>query len=291
MEKCSVLQLDSVGYRRWRDRKIEAFEGADKTRLVHIKALTAPSEDEVAKLAEQCLATNLCFYRTSHTLTASDTLALKLLGQHLGLGDPLTNPQADANHISVLQDTEGSRYIPYTNAPLNWHTDGYYHPPQRAVHAFIMHCITPAGEGGSNTYFDHEMLYILLRDEDPKYVEALTHPQAMTIPADGARPAQSGAVFVADGHSHLLMRYTSRPRNVLWHKDCGPALACLREILQDNDTYTIRHTLQQGEGVICNNMVHKRDGFYDKGQAETQRTLFRARYRTRFSGHFPAQGL
>ena len=64
------------------------------------------------------------------------------------------NLHADALSISSVQvapEGDKSRYVPYTDRPLGWHTDGYYNAPDRAIRSFILHCIAPAPDGGENT--------------------------------------------------------------------------------------------------------------------------------------------
>ena len=47
----------------------------------------------------------------------------------------------------------------------------------------LLHCTAAAETGGENGLLDHEIAYIRLRDKDPDHIEALMHPEAMTIPA------------------------------------------------------------------------------------------------------------
>ncbi|MCK7502176.1 MAG: TauD/TfdA family dioxygenase [Comamonadaceae bacterium] len=111
---------------------------------------------------------------------------------------------------------QGTRtaYIPYTTRPIKWHTDGYYNPPERQVRGMVLHCVRPAASGGENALMDHEIAYILLRDEDPGHIRALMAPDAMTIPAreeegEVARGDQPGPVFSVDGvglPAHALHR-------------------------------------------------------------------------------------
>ncbi len=78
---------------------------------------------------------------------------------------------ADDDGISsVTVPGEGGRgdYIPYTNRPIRWHTDGYYNPPERRIRAMVLHCVAPAASGGENALLDHEIAYLLLRDAIPR---------------------------------------------------------------------------------------------------------------------------
>jgi hypothetical protein len=209
----------------------------------------------------------------------------------LGLHRLDSNLCADADSITSLRVVEIGRhggYIPYTNRPLSWHTDGYYNPADNQIRAILMHCVTPAHAGGENALLDHEILYLLLREEDPDLISALMHPQAMTIPpntegGEEIRGETVGPVFsiMADGHLH--MRYSARTRNIIWRDDPVTARAVVRinQILASNIPYLFRYTLQANEGVISNNVLHNRSGFEDA--SANNRLLYRARYYDRTS--------
>lgn len=259
---------------------MEARPGGCEELTVAIASLEALDEREAAAVASLCRRANLCFYRTAQTAGAAE---VSRLGRRLGLGRAVANPLADEENISHIKEMPNARYIPYSNAALKWHTDGYYNDPQHSIGSFIMHCAQPAAAGGENCYFDPELAYILLRDDNPGHIEALTHPQAMTIPANddegGVRPVCCGPVFAADAGGNLLMRYTDRKRHVRWHKNCLAAVECLRELLDGNEEYRIVKRLEKGEGVICNNVLHNREPFAAGGGPA--RLLYRARYHRR----------
>jgi hypothetical protein len=132
---------------------------------------------------------------------------------------------------------------------------------------------------------DHEIAYILLRDENPEFVRALMAPDAMTIPPNvqngvQLRPEQSGPVFSIDAGGHLHMRYSARGRNIVWKDDdlTGAAAQCLLNLFQQDSPYIFRHRLEAGQGIIGNNVLHCRTAFShgeDDGQG---RLLYRARY-------------
>jgi hypothetical protein len=42
--------------------------------------------------------------------------------------------------------------------------------------------------------------------------------------------------------------------------------------------------LRAGQGIICNNVLHKREAFADDAAAGQQRLLYRARYHERIRG-------
>ena len=76
------------------------------------------------------------------------------------------------------------------------------------------------------------------------------------------------------------MRYSARQRNVIWKDDTATrdAAAFLLDLFKHVDAHIYRHTLRAGEGVISNNVLHRRDGFKDPLNSPTKRLMFRARY-------------
>ena len=116
-------------------------------------------------------------------------------------------------------------------------------------------------------------------------------PDAMTIPANieggvELRPQQSGPVFSVSARGALHMRYTARTRSVEWKDDRNTRLAAgfLSELLNSDALYIVRHRLQAGQGIICNNVLHKREAFNDDAQSGRTRLLYRARYHERIQG-------
>jgi alpha-ketoglutarate-dependent taurine dioxygenase len=175
--------------------------------------------------------------------------------------------------------------IPYTNRPIQWHTDGYYNRPERMVRAMILHCVRNAASGGDNDLLDHEMAYLWLRSRNPEGLRALWGADAMTIPAretDGvvARAAQTGPVFstlVQTGALH--MRYTARTRSIAWRPDpqTQSGVETLASILADpTASGALRVRLEPGMGLLAANVLHTRSAFLD--DPERPRLLYRVRY-------------
>ena len=101
------------------------------------------------------------------------------------------------------------------------------------------------------------------------------------------RPAQTGPVFFIDKNSQALcMRYTARQRSIVWKKDkiVQNALTFLQEILQESP-YIFRYSLNVGEGVICNNVLHNRTAFEDHQEESNKRLLYRGRFYNRVAMH------
>jgi alpha-ketoglutarate-dependent taurine dioxygenase len=212
------------------------------------------------------------------------------IGEQLGLTTLDVNYLADDDGITPLAVAEsGTRagYIPYTNRPIRWHTDGYYNPPEKRIRAMILHCVERAESGGENRLLDHELAYIALRDADPAHIRALMLPDAMTIPArseegDIARGDQTGPVFSVDADGCLHMRYTARTRSIAWKDDAAvrAATAALQRVL-DSSPYVLTLRQEPGMGIVCNNVLHDRSAFSDSTQR--RRLVLRARYYERIS--------
>jgi hypothetical protein len=111
-------------------------------------------------------------------------------------------------------------------------------------------------------------------------------PDAFTIPGNlekGTliRPDQSGPVFsISPIDGSLHMRYSARQRNVIWKddKDTRDAAAFLLDLFRRGDDHIYRVRLDANEGVISNNILHRRDGFRDDPASGTKRLFYRARY-------------
>ena len=241
---------------------------------------------ESTALARRIEKTNMAIYRFKPDY-GRDRRAVTALTAQLGLGVPDHNLSADADGLSPIQaHPEGvrQRYIPYTDKKLNWHTDGYYHRPNRIIRTMLLHCARPAMEGGALETIDHEIVYGLLQERDSRLAEALLQPDTMTIPENGlAGPAYrgecSGPVFFEESGA-LRMRYTARKHNVIWKEDTltHEAVAVLDEILSSSSDLIVRRSLKPGEGLICANVPHRRDAFIDSSCVSERRLMYRGRY-------------
>jgi alpha-ketoglutarate-dependent taurine dioxygenase len=272
-------------YAAWRAEKLARYPAAIADLVVPVRDPRALTHAERSALAQRCRRANMAVY-TSPMKDADKELARALAAQ-FGLSRLDRNWLADDDGISsVTVAGTGGRgdYIPYTNRPIRWHTDGYYNPPERRIRAMVLHCVAPGATGGENALLDHEIAYLLLRDADPAFAAALMQPDAMTIPArsgeDGvARPAETGPVFSVDPRDGTLhMRYTARTRSIEWKNDrtVRAAQAFLEWVLANPSPYIFHVTLQPGMGVLCNNVLHDRSAFTD--DPARPRLIYRARY-------------
>ncbi|MFK8026445.1 MAG: TauD/TfdA family dioxygenase [Gammaproteobacteria bacterium] len=281
-------------YTNWREFKLGHRSHQTRLEIVTIADPNALSQQEMAHLSRLCEIDNFAIYRFTQPSLASKS-SIRQMANQLGMVSLDQNLCADNNSISSLQVMDLGRargYIPYTSNKLNWHTDGYYNPINEHIRSFLLHCIQNAPSGGENMLINHELIYIQLYDEDPALVSALMQTDALTIPANiendiEVRPAQSGPVFYKDPVTNALqMRYTSRSRSIEWKQDSliQRAVSMMEELLTDSE-FVLNYTLQPGEGLICNNILHGRSAFTNGNIPPQQRVMYRARsYNRLFSG-------
>jgi alpha-ketoglutarate-dependent taurine dioxygenase len=271
-------------YLRWREEKLARTPRRAEDLIVEVRDSRKLSDGEAREICRVCAIANMAVV-ASPLAGVADKDIPRLLGARLGLARLHSNRLADEDGISSLEvspEKSARGYIPYSNRRLSWHTDGYYGAPEERIRAFILHCVRPAAEGGANRVLDPEIAYILLRDADPRYVAALSAPDAMTIPANEEDPAaqrgaQTGPVFSFDGGA-LHMRYTARTRSIEWRADeaTRAAVQFLKGILESKSPYVFTLRLAAGQGLVCNNVLHDRSAFTDS--AGEGRLVYRARY-------------
>jgi hypothetical protein len=284
---------DDNHYAVWRAEKLRDYPRGIDDLVVPIRDLACPTPAERRAVSARTAKANMAIYDCGRDCVADKT-ALRAFGARFGLNRLDGNLCADEDSISTLRVMQAGRqleYIPYSDKPLNWHTDGYYNAPGQRIQAFLIHCVSPAPQGGDNALLDPEMVYLLMRDAHPEYVRALMHPEAMRIPANFEngvmlRPEQGGPVFSFDPHSgRLHMRYTARKRNIIWRQDpvTLAAVAWLEALINSDNRYIFHQRLAAGQGIICNNVLHNRSGFSDDPAGGRQRIMLRARYYERIS--------
>jgi len=278
-------------FARWRDRKLAACARSAAGLVVEVRDPRSLTPAEKAEIVRRCRRDNMAIYASP--VVAEDKEVPRRLGAQLGLATLDTNFLADEDgitSIAVSGAKAGAGFIPYTTHRIRWHTDGYYNPPALRIRAMLLHCVRDAASGGDTALLDHELAYLLLREDDPRHVHALMQDDALSIPArvddEGvARPEAVGPVFsIEPGTGDLHMRYTARTRSVAWKDDAATAAAAARllQILDGDSGLVLRTRLLPGMGLVCNNVLHERSAFEDApGRA---RLLYRARYVERIAG-------
>ena len=278
------MQMDSKAISRWCDARREAHSAGGARRWIEIEDPWRLRPAERDAIASQCARFNLALYRFSRG--GSNPEALSAFANAMGLQHRDLTLGADRRGIASVRaarDPRGPEMIPFTARALNWHTDGYYNAPGRSVRAIVMHCAARAASGGETTLLDPDLVYAAVHGQDPDLVDALAHPGAMTIPAheiDGkvVRPVRTGPIFRFDGAPpRLHMRYTMRTRSIRWRPtpDTARAVAALEAAIASLSAHHVQVRFEAGEGVICNNVLHRRSAFVDAGGS--RRTLLRIR--------------
>ncbi|MEZ5453745.1 MAG: TauD/TfdA family dioxygenase [Thiothrix sp.] len=283
---------DETLYQRWREQKLQNYPICLEDLVVEVNDPRNLTETEHQAILARCRKANMAVY-ASKTGTDPDRSIPLRLAEQFGLRRLDHNWLADDDGLTSLTVANGGQrehYIPYSNRPIQWHTDGYYNPADRQIHALLLHCVQSAPQGGENRLLDPEFVYLRLRDQNPDYIRALMQPDVMTIPArtdgnDVARAENTGPVFSVDPPTgDLHMRYTIRGRNVAWKDDplTREALNALSDWLDCGSSYVFRGKLEPGMGLISNNVLHDRGGFEDTPQQ--RRLLYRARFMDRLAG-------
>lgn len=278
------LDDDDV-YQAWRARKLAGYPTSLEQLLVSVRDPRYLSDEEFNAIRQRVQKANMAIY-ISETGSDPDPEIPLSLGRQFGarhLNHNWLSDDTGLTSLKVAADGVRQQYIPYSNRPIKWHTDGYYNRPEEQIHSLILHCIQSAGNGGENALLDHEIAYILLRDRNPEFITALMGPDVMTIPprmnmSEVARQEEVGPVFSIMPCGNLHMRYTIRTRHVVWSEDplTREALGALSEILNSDSPYIFRGRLEPGMGLISNNILHDRTAFQNDEQGV--RHLYRARY-------------
>ena len=260
--KSPFILENQTEYISWRDNKLSLypkdieslsisfdFENIDTNKITQLK-----------KIVENY---NFAIYDFSAQI--SDKKLQEFCVQ-LNLMSSVSNLLADENGISSITDNSSLvqkklniEYIPYTNKPLNWHTDGYYHPLDSTVKSFLLHCNEPAQKGGENLLLDHEILYIFLRDHNPDFIDVLMQENIMEIPKNknsGSSSSSIGPVFYIDTENFLNMRFTSRQQNIIWKKDdmIKKIKDYISSFILDDDKYIFKLLLKKNLPYHQNNV-------------------------------------
>ena len=273
-------------YHSWREFKLSQRVTQSSLSAINISHPAQLNPAEIESLRHHCELNNFALYRFANT-SVTEKNTINSMVKQLGMVHLDQNLCADNDSISSLKVMDVGRakgYIPYTAKALNWHTDGYYNPIQQHIRSFLLHCVQNAASGGENMLINHELIYIYLYDTDPALIAALRQQDALTIPANvengvQIRAAQNGPVFYRDSATNALqMRYTARSRSIEWKQDkqLHKAIRIIEELLSDNE-FVLRYTLQPGEGLICNNILHGRSAFTNGNIPQQQRLMYRAR--------------
>lgn len=288
---------DRESYRRWRAAKLENYPAGAAALMVGIGDPLRPTAAELNEITALVAKTNMAIYTANPGAGDEKSALLNFcgaLGLHRITAPPTAAASDDNGGIAELSVSEGGvkgDYIPYTDRPLGWHTDGCYTAGADPIRGFVLHCVRAAARGGGSFLLDPEIAYIRLRDEDPDFIAGLMLADALTIPANiengvEIRPRRTGPVFSTDPQTGALhMRYTARKRHVAWRRDAriSGARDILDRLLDGGADHVFRLRLEPGWGLVCNNVLHGRTGFTDGTVAGQKRLLYRLYYNDRVS--------
>lgn len=284
---------NSEAYQHWRVSKLDAYPAQASALVVKLEDAQSIRDSEYEAILARLRKTNMAIYATPAGSDADKGIPRRI-AERFGLVHLDSNLLADddgVTSITVSSEGEHPKYIPYTNRAISWHCDGYYNPEDRQIRGMLLHCVHQAAEGGENALLDHEIVYILMRDENPQYIRAMMQQDMMSIPPGrdsegGERGASVGPVFSVDRRTGSLhMRYTARKRNIQWKDDplSREAREWLERLLASDSPYIFRARLEPGMGLICNNVLHTREAFTNL-PGQPRRLLYRARYFDRIKG-------
>ena len=153
---------DDEAYLRWRDRKLAGAPSSVSDLIVEVRDPRALTEAERGALMARIERCNMAIYagcharrRCRHPAPSRRAVRLARLDANWLAGED------GISEIRVFDDGTQKHYIPYTDRPIKWHTDGYYNPPDWQIRGMVLHCVRPAASGGENRLMDHEMAYLL----------------------------------------------------------------------------------------------------------------------------------
>lgn len=277
----------SVQYKQWRDERLDLQKTTQNVRVnLTDELITSGNTQALIQLCDQVRIFGFSHYHLS-TQKEQPREVVAELASTLGLNRSDGGIIHDENdQLSLLEDLPGtarSRFLPYSNKAMNWHTDGYYNATDSVIRGITLHCLQSASTGGTLTVMDPELLLIALYDEDPQLVLELTHEQAMLLPANTDaeghnRPDRRVPVLFAHDDASLGMRFTTRSQHIQWRSEATRIAAerALGLIEQHNEWHTAIR-LQPGEGIVSRNALHRRDAFHD-GPDTLKRQILRGRY-------------
>jgi len=269
-----IFTAKSAEFLRWAEEKERNIPQNIDGISVNIHDINNVKTSEIAKIKETINRYNSCIYSSSVPLESNITL-LKF-AELVGMRTYDCN-NLESNEISTITPEENNKinYIPYTDKPLNWHTDGYY--DRKPIFSWLLHCVNPATQGGENYLLDHELAlreYVMRHDD----INNLLAADALTIPEskDTSRAKISTYIFSFENqYKKLHMRFSMRKDNIDTSPKASEAITKLKKIIEnDCGKYSLTYKLQKNEGIITNNILHGRNAFKDD---KVKRKLLRIR--------------
>ena len=278
----NILLNTKEDYKRWKDKKLESFTRNIDDLTVHISNPNSVSKPEKNKVISLLRSNNLAFFNIDN-ISYKDKSSIKRFAFQIGLGDYEFDSRSDDDGLTEIKEHKHndkiSEYIPYTTKELNWHTDGYYNNKDNSILSWLLFCNTQSEKGGVNKYLDHEISYILFNDVSNK-IKDLMLENTCCIPENlmTGRKDVLNPVYMFDDEK-LHMKFSMRKKNIIWNDASLKAINILKSIIEDSSEYHITKKFTEGEGVITNNVIHKRTAFTNS--ENKNRLLYRLRSKRR----------
>ena len=278
----NILTNTKEDYKRWKDKKLESFTSNLDHLTVHISNPNSVSKPEKNKVISLIDSNSMAFFNIDN-INYRDKLSIKKFAFQIGLSDYELDSQSDDDGLTEITEHEHnnkiSEYIPYTTKELNWHTDGYYNTRDNSILSWLLFCNTPSKKGGVNTYLDHEISYILFNESSGK-IKDLMLETACCIPENllTKRKEVHNPVYLFD-NDKLHMKFSMRKKNIVWNDASLEAINILKSIINESSEYHVTKKFSEGEGVITNNVIHKRTAFTNS--ENKNRLLYRLRSKRR----------
>lgn len=275
------FNLDSAeDYKKWRDEKLAAYPKSISELVVELGDMTALTAGEKGKIRELVELANMCIYTAGSAELSMDSLLA--LGRQLGVSDT-DKARRHSNSDELTSSGILNSAVPFTTRQIHWHTDATYYGSDKTIQALFLLCNRPAVEGGNNKVLDNEVLYILLRDNDPDALRVLMNKNCFKYknPKTGEIAEDlGGKVFWTNADGNLCHRFSFRKMDMAWSEDgdIKAARTVLESMIQAESEYVIEGRLESGLGLISNNVLHTREKLVDSDDAAQKRLLFRARF-------------
>ncbi|MCW9002953.1 MAG: hypothetical protein OQJ87_09565, partial [Rhodospirillales bacterium] len=125
---------DDDAYARWRDEKLADYPASAGDLVVEVNDPSKINDAEFAAMMALVRKTNMALYATvggGVSTAPAEKETIRAVGARFGLHNLDSNLHADDDgitplHIAAAEETGRLRYIPYSDRPIKWHTDGYY---------------------------------------------------------------------------------------------------------------------------------------------------------------------
>ena len=278
----NILLNTKEDYKRWKDKKLESFTRNIDHLTVQVSNPNSISKPEKNKVISLLRSNNLAFFNIDN-ISYKDKSSIKRFAFQIGLGDYEFDSRSDDDGLTEIKEHKHndkiSEYIPYTTKELNWHTDGYYNTKDNSILSWLLFCNTQSEKGGVNKYLDHEISYILFNDISNK-IKDLMLENTCCIPENliTGRKGVLNPVYMFDDEK-LHMKFSMRKKNIIWNDASLKAINILKNIIEDSSEYHITKKFAEGEGIITNNVIHKRTAFTNS--ENKNRLLYRLRSKRR----------